>query len=169
MNVFEISFKNHFNHAFGFLIYASIFLLCVIYFEYKFGPESVGFAIKFNVSAFMLFFIPHACIHIKYMSLNYGETLEFNEKENEFIYFSKEEITRFKLSDIISLDNYYSVAYKDGRSQSMPWHSYSYSLIRLQGGRKIIITSLLLPNLNWPCKIPNTKNKYRFYSWPHAN
>jgi len=46
-----------------------------------------------------------------------------------------------------------------------PWDSYCYAYINLKAGEKILVTSLLVPELFWPLKLPRENIRSAYFCW----
>ena len=116
--------------------------------------------------AFVVVFIPHSIIHLRYFFLNKGDVLTINQKSKEINFEQRHgERKSFDVNDIVKVQTVISNAKSKKGLQWYPWDDYSYSTIYLRDGSAILITSLLLPDLKWPFELPDEVIEISYYCW----
>lgn len=166
--VYQITLIRHFDQCWQIFLHSFILVLIPAYFLYAFGRDSLTFAISAASIAFLLVFIPHLFIHIKYYILNKGMTIEFNVKSRTIkVMMDGGEEVLVKNQDIENVETIVSRAKFKNTLQWYPWDNYSYSIIHLKSGEKILVTSLLIPHLVWPFKLARESITPSFFCWPN--
>ncbi|MCL6417710.1 hypothetical protein MIB92_18770 [Aestuariirhabdus sp. Z084] len=164
MKKFHIGFGNHFIQSWHILIHATVFFLFPWYFKLQYGDESVDFAYKAALYAFLIVFIPHMILHLRYWWINHGMAIEF--KKNTISLSLRDRNFDFKYSDIEFVELVESNASANNTLQWFPWDSYSYAKLCLSSGEVVVVTSLLVPHLKIPFKLPRTKLVKATFCWP---
>ncbi|MDN3653247.1 hypothetical protein QWY77_10880 [Thalassotalea ponticola] len=150
MKKFSLSIKSHFIQAWPIFIILGIALCTPYLFVSEFGEQSFGFGVNAALIIFFVVFIPHSIIHIRYTLLSRGKEVSFDKKNKEIRYKSRNSERIIKHSDINNVRIVLNTAQKNNSPQCFPWQAYSYAVLILKTGEQILITSLLVPNLNWP-------------------
>ncbi len=165
---YRLRFSSHFIQAWPILIYATIIVLAPLYYFYRYGEDGLAVVEKVAVVFFLLALIPHAVVHLKYWLLSRNTEAKFDIK-NKIITYKDEnfEIT-FKARDVEKAATTISKAKANNTFRCWPWDNYCYSVIYLKSGEKLLLTSLLIPELIWPIKIPNENFTAAYICWPKA-
>ncbi|WP_375585539.1 hypothetical protein [Cyclobacterium xiamenense] len=131
----------------------------------RFGSEDILVFVQLSVVVFLVFFIPQLILHVNYFMRNKGDIFFYDPTGQKITLNHKGESLSFSFRDIELIKRFESYPLAENRMQWFPWDSYNYSVIRLKGGQKFIVTSLLVPNMDLPIdsdKIVLIKKFYPF-------
>jgi hypothetical protein len=117
---------------------------------YRFGSHDLIYFIFLSFLGFFLFFIPLVILHLNYFSTNKRHILHYYPYQNRIDIIKNNDVTSFHFDDIKNVFQYKTFPLAENRVQWFPWDNYNYSVINLENGHKLIITSLLVPNLDLP-------------------
>lgn len=160
---YNISFKNHVKNSWTILIYFIVSLIFPFYMIYRFGSKDTGTYILLATVLFLLFLIPQMIIHLNYYFVNKGDVLFYDPDHRKITIDRKGVSHSFSFDDIDFIEWNTSYPLAENRSQWLPWDSYNHSIIKLKNGRKFVITSLLIPNMELPITSGKIKLKKSFY------
>jgi hypothetical protein len=123
-----------------------VFLLLALL--YKYGKYSNG-DLEFYSIFFLIFLIPVLYLHIEYYYFNKGTTLDVDLLQNKLVYYSKSgEIKTIRFDELKEIVYYMAPSWHRTIKMKMaPWEHYHYAIILTKDGEKIIITSLMVPNV----------------------
>jgi len=122
----------------------------------------------FKYAAYIILFslIPQMMFHFWYWFLSKNIQISFNTKENTIAYTSKSVDLKFSLSDIESVETNLSFPRSRYADSFATWDNYCYSVIHLNSGEELLVTSLIIPDLIWPIELPNEEIEGYFICWP---
>lgn len=126
------------------------FIYFVLFFEYReYTHGTDKFFLEFYSIFFGLVFIPVVYLHIEYYYFNRGTTLDIELGEKKLIYTNKSGIVETIWFTDISKIIYYmdNIQYQKRKFSMLPFTPYLYATIITKNEEKIIITSLMAPNL----------------------
>lgn len=101
------------------------------------------------VMFFLFQFLPFQILNWNYHSKNDGDELICDFANGAISYSHLDEIVKFNVRDIYNIRRFMSIV-EIGRVPKwhIMWYKYNYCNIVLDNGRNIIITSLLVPDMN---------------------
>ena len=169
MPEFAVGARDHFRQSWHVLIHASVLIVCPLYFVSRFGEESLGFAIKAAVIILLVVLVPHAVLHARYTLAERGTRISFDKRSRRVRYEIGDQTADFSLNEIDAVKVVRSRALANRDLQWFPWDSYCYALIKLRDGRQILVTSLLVPDLEFPIKMPNETQRLAIYCCPSSS
>jgi len=149
MEVFKIGIRNHLKNSGSIttgLVSGIIFPLGLGLIADK-NPFSYSWI---SIVIFIVMVIPAVYIHIIYYLVNRGDVLKYDFQAGEIIFEHKGTSSMFNLSEIKYIERFISFNLEVNRACVIPCDEYNYSIICFEDGKKITITSLLVPNLNLP-------------------
>ncbi|MDM8178165.1 hypothetical protein QT327_28035 [Olivibacter sp. 47] len=103
-----------------------------------------------SIFLFTITVVPTIVVHLNYYTVNRGDVVKYVYQEREIIIKHRGVSINFNLDDIEEVVRYMSFNFAANRSSVLPWDGYNHAVIRLKNGKKLTITSLLVPNLNLP-------------------
>ncbi len=162
---YHVSLRSHLIQMKSSLILALMCSIVPVFLYYEHGVESLGFAIKASFIMYFLVAIPHSIIYYKYWTLSNGKKLSINLKSKEFCFVENDIISKFNRNDIERIETTISKAKSNRNARWYPWDSYCYSIIYLKSGERYLITSLMLPEISWPIKLPMENIKSTYLCW----
>lgn len=161
----RINISNHLLAGWTFVIYLLGSILYPIYMINRFGSEDKLFFVQTAFCLFFVFFIPHLIIHLNYYYLNRNDLFGVDNLQGK-IFFEQDGVRKnYGFADIEFVEQYRSLPFAENRTRWFPWDKYNYSIISLKGGKKIIVTSLLVPKLELELDEDKKVLKKRFYCW----
>jgi hypothetical protein len=123
----------------------------------SYGIDDITFFLSSGIVFFIIFFVPVVVLHLNYYLKNKGDLFIYDGL-NQRINFNHKGMTfEFIFEDIKYVKQFRSYPLAENRFQWTPWDNYNYSVIYLKNGESMIITSLLVPNLDLP--IPQNKKQ----------
>lgn len=153
IHTYKITGKNEWKNFNSILVYAIGFVLGYPIMFYARHPEGdMWEAVHFPAIGFLLFFIPLCLIHYKYLSLNDGMEMTYDDAAGKIVIKNSKLNTssEFGLEDIKLVSHTMTVPMMEKRMHWFPWDSYNYSEILLKNGEKHMITSLMVYRLALP-------------------
>lgn len=148
-----------------FYIAGAVIFPCVMI--YKFGSEDIDKFIRYSTVGFLIFFIPQLVLHLRYYWLNDGYTFYYYPNELKIrICTDKGEETDFFLDDIDKISYFKSFPLAENRVHWFATDNYSYARIFLKNGKQFLITSLLVPNINFPLEPEKVRLHKTLYAYP---
>ncbi|WP_439481725.1 hypothetical protein [Cyclobacterium plantarum] len=100
---------------------------------------------------------------MNYYVKNKGDVFYYDPSGQRITIYHKGESVSFSFDDIQLIKRFKSYPLAENRMQWFPWDNYNYSIIRLKNGKKFIITSLLVPNMDVPIASGRIRLEKRFY------
>lgn len=149
---YKVTKKNELINCWAIIVYLIIFSIIPIIFNYKNQEVSIGTFYVFSSVAFLIFFVPHTILHLKYYSLNESKIMIYEPNELRITLRDTKKQTEsvFILEDIKYIFHTMTVPMNSKSIHWMPWDSYNYSKIYLNNGEVHIITSLMVYKLELP-------------------
>ena len=164
---YRLSLRAHYHQAWPILGAFSLLIALPILFYYRSGIESVHLAVVVSWAFFLPVFIPHLAIHLRYTRINDWLFICFDLKCKEIELEGRPGSFKIRRRDIKSvLSNKPRAMANRSILRVFPWDSYCYAVIDLYDGRRLIITSLMIPELFWDFPLGNETVKMRFFCWP---
>ncbi|WP_295798638.1 hypothetical protein [uncultured Microbulbifer sp.] len=164
MRIFSLNGMNQFSHVWPLFIYGSVFLIIPLVFDARFGAESLRFAMSAATVAFLVVFIPHMAIHARYLVLSRGVSIGFYSGQVKIEHGGITDL--YSKNDISKVEIAISKARDSGLIQWFPWDGYSYAVITLKTGYKILITSLVVPHLEMELNFLKPEKHILTICWP---
>ena len=130
---------------------------------YRFGADDILVFVQLSTLVFLMFFIPQLILHINYYTKNKGDMFFYDSAGKRVTINHNGESLNFTFDDIELIKRFKSYTIAENRMQWFPWDSYNYSIIRLKSGQEFIVTSLLVPNLDFPIDTQKIRLKKIFY------
>lgn len=168
IHTYKVTGKNEWKNFNSIVVYVIVFVIGYPIVFYSRYPEGdIWEYIHFLAIAFLIFFIPLCLIHYKYLTLNDGIEMIYDDLEKKIVIKNTKEniVSEFKFDDIEFIYHTMTAPMLEKRMHWFPWDSYNYSEIFLKNGEKYVITSLMVYRLELPLG-----NKYQtltsFYTYP---
>lgn len=149
---FYISWKSILEHLW-LLIFAKMVFILFIYYRFKTSSDinlnSMIFI--FAIGYLLIFLFPMMILFLNYLYYNRGANITFNLNDLYCSYFNKQgNKIDFHLTEIRHIKSVKTPNQLRNNLPFIPWDHYNYSIITLNDGKKLIITSLLIPELQLP-------------------
>jgi len=144
---FKITFRNQYK-ALDFTLFLLLFTVaCILYFKYT-DPY---FNLEIFVWIFLALLIPVLYLHIEYLLINSNSFLKINSDLSSLHYVESNKVIDLDFNQTERIILYLvPSAYRSPIERKMhflPIESYGYAVIYSKEGDKIIITSLMIPDL----------------------
>ncbi len=164
---FEVTRRNRINHFWTVYIYISVFIGFVPLMIFTNGIEDLYQYIVYAAAGSSILFVPTIYIHTSYLRKNRYSRLEINDEKRMVTYsnLKEGEELSFTFNEVEQMDVFKTPSLMRERSGWMPWDTYNYSIISIQNGKQITITSLLANELSLP--IDNKKIKAHKVLYPY--
>ncbi len=159
----QINLYSHFVQSWHILIHATVIFIFPLYFKIQYGDDSLQFAYKAALIAFGIVFVPHTFLHIRYWIVNKGMEITFSK--GGFLIKFKGRQLNIAYNEIEKVEVVESKASANKSLQWFPWDGYSYAKIKTKNGEVIVVTSLLLPHLDFPVKLPRVNFISSYFCW----
>lgn len=148
----------------------SIHLVFVVgvpfYVSSRFGAEHFRFSM-FGMLAFLaVIYFPLVLLHARYVSENLRMAVSFDLAEKAVTISKHGKDLQFRESDIADIATYKTRSMIRNSLLLFPWDSSCYALIRLKDGQHFVITSLLIPRLDWPLDFGCERVVATIFPWP---
>lgn len=162
---FKSNRNNHLSQIKWQISYGVMLCFIPIYIYYQYGSEGISFPISLVAALFILNLIPHALIHYNYSTKSKSKNLCIDLKSKTFKFLDNGSPIEFELADINCVTTTISKSTANRNLRWFPWDSYCYSRISLKSGDEVLITSLMVKELNLPVKLPNEKFIEAYFCW----
>ena len=147
-------------------MYAALPIIVPVYLHRAHGIDDLAFVVWVSLSFFGLVFVPHLLIHLRYTRVSSGQRFQFDIRDRSITArlgadqrkFDKSEIVRTELIVPRSLARKEIIVY--------PWQQYGFARLYMNSGETILITSLVLPRLQFPFELQNVNVHEKLYCWP---
>ena len=144
---FKITFRNQFK-ALEFTIFLLLFTLgCMLYFYYT----NPFFRLQIFVWLFVIQLVPVLYLHFEYLLINKGSYLIINNDLSMLKYINMHEEVGLNFNQIARIVLYLPPsAYRgniERKMQFLPIEPYGYAVIYSKDGDKLMISSLMIPNV----------------------
>lgn len=144
---FKITFRNQFK-ALEFTLFLLLFTIgCMLYFYYS----DSFFRLQIFVWLFVIQLVPVLYLHFEYLLFNKGSYLIINNDLSMLKYINKHEEVGLNFNQIARIVLYLPPsAYRgniERKMQFLPIEPYGYAVIYSKEGDKIMITSLMVPDV----------------------
>jgi len=116
-----------------------------------------------GVILFIVFVLPGIIIHVNYYLVNRGDVLEYSVQKRQIHFTHQKVTTTISLDDIIRIERSISFNRAANRSSVISWDGYHHSVIYLKNGKIFTITSLLMPDLDFPIEKEKITLKENFF------
>ena len=164
---YRLGHRAHYHQAWPILFAFSLLFVLPMFAYYRSGIESVRLAVVVSWVAFLVVFIPHLAIHLKYTRINDWWFICFDLRRKEIELQGRPGSFKILRRDIKSVvSNKPRAMANRSMLRGFPWDSYCYAVIELYDGRRFIISSLMIPELFWDFRLRNETVKKRFFCWP---
>ncbi len=164
MEIYKINLKSHLLNASN-ILFGLLVAILFLFFMYYTKNVDINSLSWIGLIIFLLGVLPGLIIHVNYYNVNKNQILEYFQNEGKIKVITNGINIVFVMDDIAHVDRYLSYNLEARRSSFLPWDNYNHSVIHLKDGKKIIVTSLLIPNLNLPIsaqKVRTEKSVFRF-------
>lgn len=146
--IFRVSLRNQFK-ALEFAFFLLLFTLgCIIFFRYT----DPFFYLEILIWLCMLQLIPVLYLHLEYLSLNGKCSLKLDCNQSILTYANNREVINLSFNNIVHIVSYLPPsAYRgpiERKMHFLPMESYGYAIIYSKEGERIIVTSLMVPDMN---------------------
>ena len=155
---YKITFLNQLANAWSIFALFAGFVGLGIYQTYVKHYEITSTIVIYLV-IFLSQLVPLIIIHVNYLKVNKKDTLEYDSKNQQMCFKHDDIECRFNLNDIIHVTRFASFRFFKKGPNFLAWDTYNHSVIELEDGKKITITSLLIVNL----QIPIDKSKIEIH------
>jgi hypothetical protein len=93
-------------------------------------------------------------------------SFRFNSREQQ-IQIRRRDLTRVVAdSEIASVECVAHRSLVRNEVAMYPWQAYGYAVVRLESGEHFVVTTLAVPNLQWPYEFRKAKIREVLYPWP---
>ena len=164
--VYRLSLKNFLSHWWVLSIYVVFLIGVPLYFWQRLGAESVAFAVVGASIWFLLSFVPLVVLHLRYVVESTGVVLIYDTVTRKLIYRRGNDSCEFFVSEIAAIESTKTPSLRKGSLLWYPWDSSCFAVIQLRSGKKLLITSLVVPRLRWPFSFPNETVHEAIFCWP---
>lgn len=147
MNRFTISWKIILAHLWPVLILTSVCLFMPFLLS-KANIDGFYNAVMITLGGYLLILLPPLFLFISYWRINKG--CEFEVDGTHCVYRGREEEIEFSIEDIEQVIQYINPNEAKEQMGFLHWNMFNYNIIKLKDGRKVVITSLLVPHLQIP-------------------
>lgn len=163
---YRTTWVSHFHQAWPILLYALAMLALPIYMRYAHGLKDLRFETILAAVFFSLVFIPHLLIHLRYTLVTAGLSVAFSGDQETIVINSPDEKRVIKVREIERVELVVPRSLARHELFVYPWQIYGYAIFTLTSGEQFLITSLLLPGMEFPFELPNVITQERLYCWP---
>lgn len=169
MHFYRITLNNHIKNSWTVLIYLVLSIAYVFYMISSYGFEDFSFFLISGVTFFCVFFIPVVVIHFNYYFTNKHDLFIYDELNQRISFTHRGETYDFFFKDIEHVKRFKSYPLAENRLQWTPWDNYNYSIIYLKNKKRLLVTSLLVPNLDLPISKARKSLVKSFYCYASIN
>lgn len=141
------NYKNNLIHFWPTFVYILVVLVIVFLF-YK--PVDNDLSYRYVFLGFFSLIIPQIILHTRYWFLSRGIELIINSDECLITYKTSNKNITLRNSDIEHIKTPRTYHLNESKISLFTWDIYCYSIITLYNGEKLLITSLILPAMEWP-------------------
>lgn len=134
--------------------------------RYALDVEDLRVSVLVAAALFSLVFIPHVLIHVRYSIVSRRSSIEFRADSNVIIFRSNGTTKLISEDDIQSVDMVLPRSLARNEIAAYPWQLYGYAILNLTSGEKLLVTSLLVPELAFPFEFRNLNTQEGLYCWP---
>ena len=156
---YTITKKSQFASMFSLVWLFAMFTGAAIIIYFRVGSTAT---FTFFIPGFLILYIVQVIflmlIHSSYYSVNKGDELICDYDSKLMIYHHKGKVSEIRPFEIASVKNYMSYPMKNKTIGSLAWDDYNYCEIELMNGQSIIITSLLVSDMNFFLENMNIDN-----------
>lgn len=142
----KITLRNHLKHLFVITL-----TTITVVFALKYILRGEGWVLYdyliYNSIFILILVVPTIVLHVNYYLKNHN--MQLYEDSNSIILEVDEGRIELSKTTIKRVDYYVSFAKFEKRTPWLPWDEYHHVIIHLENGEQIIITSLLLENLDF--------------------
>lgn len=160
---FRVDFKSHYKNAAPLLYYVLVAISLPILMTWKYGASDLGYFIFGGLGMLIICLSPPLIIHWNYYRINKNDLFEYDPLNQRVTINYKGKDHMFVFGDIVLVERFMSHPFAENRVQYLPWDSYNHSIIHLEDGKRFVITSLLVPNLELPIDSEKIKIKKTWY------
>ena len=163
MERYSINLKRHWDSGGNILFTMMMCIISAIFLVHYKSVEIVD-SIWMAAIVFVIWGGPSILLHLNYYYINRSSKLFYYREKGKIEFINDKDMLGFTMDDIDSVVRFVSSNFAAGRAAFLPWDNYNHSSIFLKNGQRIIITSLLVQNLNLPIpeeKITTRKNFFR--------
>lgn len=163
-NTYRISIIHQIKHLWVIFYYFLVIVLGSLFISLRrYGYIDYEKTLLISLIILLIFLVPQFILHINYYTKNKGFILVCDLVNQDITISHKGKSVSFSFSDIELIKRYKSYPLAENRMHWFPWDSYNYSIIRLRNGQEVILTSLLVLNLDLPIEPKKVKLIKTFY------
>ncbi|MCG8525353.1 MAG: hypothetical protein MI748_03155 [Opitutales bacterium] len=162
----KITKSNHINLLWGIPVYGITFICCLFFYRSRISEENFKWLLFLIFFAFLIFFIPHLLLHLKYYLLNRNEELKLVRKKSLTYKFKDGSKYDFDVENIKSVRLFLSPFLKYNAFHMLPWSGYKYWAIDFDDGSRLWITNLMCGNYDLLIPSIDIEERLDFYPWP---
>lgn len=163
---FSIELKDHWRQGWPVLLFLLWVPLIVLYISYRFGPEALALSIIVATILILPTIIPTVLLHIRYSQINHKTRLNYEPHTRKFLISNSTKRVRFSANEIRFAYSVISLAEARRGWTVFPWQSYSFTALVLKSGKRLILTSLIVPLRKWLDIVPARKPIRDILAWP---
>lgn len=160
---FKINISTHLRSGWllilGFLICINVSHTLSFFYPNETHENSIGM----GLILFIVFVLPGVVIHISYYLVNRGDVLKYCVQQRKIHFTHQNHTDTFSLDDVSLIERFISFNQAAGRSSVLLWDGYHHSVIYLKNGKIFTITSLLMPDLDFPIEKEKIMLKENFF------
>jgi len=147
-------------------IHLALAFVMPLFAEWQYGDEGFQIGIEFAVGYVLFISSILFIVHRQYWLVNRSQKLVYCSTNKSFKLIGPNVDIEFSPKDVAQRTVNISRAVAGKGGWYFPWDGYIFESIELTNGANFTVTSLLLPELNWPCELPNTDVKIDSLRWP---
>ena len=163
---YRLTLRNYLYHWWPLAIHVAFLIGVPLYIRYKYGPAATEIALTVTVAWFLVGFVPFLLLQIYYTVLNYGAVLACDQSGSNISFSRRGGSTKFEVDDIASIHTVKTYANIKSSLLWFLWDTSCYSELRLRNGESFLVTSLLLPRIEWPFATVAETVRGTVYPWP---
>ena len=147
MITYKVNLKSHFNHLKYLIIFIFIFSLMPLMMVVIYGKKDLVLFLFMGIVLFLIVAAPQFLLHYTYYKANVAQKFIYCLNKNIIKIVENSLETSFSSNDISKVICYMTSANHIRMGNRFPWSNYHYSQIHLFNGQCLIITSLLVPDI----------------------
>ena len=163
--VARVSPRNQFQLLRQSLLYFFVLGLTPLFFWWRFGAESVYFAIAFAVISYGLIFSVHMVVHARYLRASAGVDYLFDPARREIVVATEHQHSAVGVDEILDVERVLTPPIANGTLRWFPWQSYCHLKITTEHGDAFAITCLHAPDLSLPFSFPESRETVTIFPW----
>ena len=168
MKTYSITIKNQFLNAWQILLLLVIFIIIGKYSIEQSGDSQTTISTLTFIFLFEL--LPQVALHLNYYLVNRYDKLMHDSPNGKFIFYHRGNECEFDVDEICKVVVYKSFALYKNNIQLLAWDYYNHTIIHLNNGKSIVVTSLMVGSeLSLQVEKNIVEIKTDFYRWVSGN